>query len=143
MKHDTGFPSQYFFAMSPHHPVAYFMMSSALDNLLSNPKPLARRAAAPFITGPRACKNGVIMSIGGNGYPPHGEYHGVYDRNITMLGSPRDARRGKYLRRGNARQMSPNDEKKMGMEHYHGPTGVQLPSHTCHEQILMNLGVSF
>ena len=142
-KHDTGFPSQYFFAMSPHHPVAYFMMSHALDNLFSSPRPLFRRAAAPFITGPRACKNGVMMSIGGNGYPQHGEYHGVYDRNITIIGSRQDARQGKYLRRGNARKVSPaDDEKKMGMEHYQGPTDVQLPSHKCHEQILMNLGVS-
>lgn len=119
------------------------MMSIALEFLFSNPKPLDRRRVAPFITGPRASKNGIIMSIGGDGYPPHGEYRGLYDRNITMVGSPQDAKSGKYVRRGAARSISPDDEKIMGMEHYQGPTDVQLPTHTCRQQILRDLGVIF
>lgn len=115
------------------------MSSYALEALLLNDKPLRRRGVAPFTTGPRACKNGIIMSIGGNGYPEKGDYPGNYNRNITMIGSPREARQRKYLARSVARAASPEDEQKMGMEHYQGATTVELPTHSCEVQMLMDL----
>eukprot|EP00978_Attheya_sp_CCMP212_P048319 scaffold503952_cov63-Attheya_sp.AAC.1 len=85
-----GFPSQYFLAASPHHPLMYNMVKATIHRLLdvSNIK----RQYVPFVTGPGATKTGVIMTIGGTGYPSKGEYAGVHGRNVTIVGSPQEAR---------------------------------------------------
>ena len=55
------FPSQYFFAASPHHPVMYFALQNAIGWLLDvNDVDLQR---IPFITGPGALKAAVASSI--------------------------------------------------------------------------------
>ncbi len=53
-----GFPSQYFFAVRPHHPVMYFAVQNAIDRLLDVNDVHSQKV--PFVTGPGALKAAVV-----------------------------------------------------------------------------------
>ena len=55
------FPSQYFIATSPQHPVSYFMVQQSLNRLLGT-KNIALQNTA-VITGPGATKTGVVSNF--------------------------------------------------------------------------------
>lgn len=108
------------FAVSPKHPASYFMVSAAIERILfclNNLKPLKKTA---FITGPGALKSSLITSFVGNGYYFYGaEYIGKADRNMTIIGSFKDAKRGKYVGRSRVRSRKGQDEESvMEMPHY-------------------------
>jgi len=135
-----GFPSQYFYAVSPRHPVSYFMLSSAIERLLKMSSNLSKRRLAPQITGPGACKTGIIGHIGGNGYNPEGTYTGVSNRQITIFGNSWNASNGDIILRGS---VEPNEEilSQMNMSHYHHNTKERSPTHSClaelHSQVIL------
>ena len=55
-----GFPSQYFFAVSPHHPIMYLAVQNALLRLMETQS--VRKQYVPFVTGPGAIKSAVVSS---------------------------------------------------------------------------------
>jgi hypothetical protein len=55
------FPSQYFFAVSPHHPVMYFAVQNAIDRLITLNDVHVQHI--PFVTGPGALKAAVVSSF--------------------------------------------------------------------------------
>lgn len=79
-----GFPSQYFFAASPHHPVTYYMVQHTISRLLEVPN--IANQNVPLVTGPGATKSGVISTIN-NGYPKAGFYTGLYNRTVDIRGT--------------------------------------------------------
>jgi len=110
------FPSQYFFAVSPHHPVMYFALQNAIDRLLDvNDVHLQK---VPFVTGPGALKAAVIDTIGGDGYPEKGEHVGVEGRNITIIGSRKDAIKKQYIDRHCVHIDNDEDFSLMNMTRY-------------------------
>lgn len=87
-----GFPSQYFFAVSPRHPIMYYTVHHCLGRLLFEVKNV-REQSVPFITGPGAVKAGMIQFIN-DGYPIKGVYNGTHNRSVTIV-SHKDS----YLKR--------------------------------------------
>ncbi len=57
-KEKERFPSQYFMAASPQHPVSYNMVQHAIGRLLDVSN-IATQSTV-FVTGPGACKSGVV-----------------------------------------------------------------------------------
>ena len=55
-----GFPSQYFFAASPRHPVMYLAVQNALLRVMQVQS--IKRQYVPFVTGPGAIKSAVVSS---------------------------------------------------------------------------------
>ena len=53
-----GFPSQYFFAAAPHHPIMYLAVQNALLRLMEVQS--VRKQYVPFVTGPGAIKSAVV-----------------------------------------------------------------------------------
>ena len=56
-----GFPSQYFFAASPHHPVMYLAVQNALLRVMEAQS--IKRQYVPFVTGPGAIKSAVVSAV--------------------------------------------------------------------------------
>eukprot|EP00557_Chaetoceros_sp_GSL56_P001852 CAMPEP_0176490204 /NCGR_PEP_ID=MMETSP0200_2-20121128/7740_1 /TAXON_ID=947934 /ORGANISM="Chaetoceros sp., Strain GSL56" /LENGTH=498 /DNA_ID=CAMNT_0017887483 /DNA_START=591 /DNA_END=2084 /DNA_ORIENTATION=- len=84
-----GFPSQYFFAASPHHPVMYHAVHHTISRLMEVQS--ISEQMVPFVTGPGALKCGVESTID-NGYPSKGIYKDPStNRTITVVGSRREA----------------------------------------------------
>jgi len=133
-----GFPSQYFFAVSPHHPISYFMLSRAIYGLLCCLKSVQRTALAVSLTGPGACKTGIMNAIGGSGYYNAAVYSGVGNRSVTIVGNKRTARRGVYAWRSNVT----GDLELMNMSHYQNvknPARIKLPNHPCLREVFEKL----
>jgi len=124
------FPSQYFMAASPHHPVMYFMVMTTIERLLLLTS--ISNQYVPFITGPGATKTAVIKAFG-TGYPTKGHYVGVYNRTMTVVGSPNEARQGLYLRRDSVRKA--NQYKLMNMTHYNNKERLKQKQHSCFLEI--------
>lgn len=55
-----GFPSQYFFAASPHHPIMYLAVQNALLRVMEVKSMM--RQYVPFVTGPGAIKSAVVSA---------------------------------------------------------------------------------
>jgi mannosyltransferase OCH1-like enzyme len=125
------FPSQYFMAASPHHPVMYFMVMSTIDRLLD-----VRNISdqyVPFVTGPGATKTAVIRAVG-TGYPAKGHYVGVYNRTMTVVGSSAEAKQGLYLRRDSVVHKG-RQYGLMNMTHYNDKKKVVQKHHSCFLEI--------
>jgi len=110
------FPSQYFFALSPHHPLAYFTVSVTIGRLMLLANTLSKTQMIPFITGPGAVKSAMVSNIG-DAYPQQGKYVGVSNRTITMVGSPEEAKRGVYCNRSKVK-VTEEYLDIMNMTHY-------------------------
>jgi len=110
------FPSQYFIATSPQHPVSYFMVQQSLNRLLHTPNIALQNTAV--ITGPGAAKTGVISFIG-DGYPTTGKYTGTHNRTMTIIGHYTTAKRKLYIRRAAVQDYIKKKEYvKMNMTHF-------------------------
>mmetsp|Transcript_3392 Transcript_3392/g.5182 ORF Transcript_3392/g.5182 Transcript_3392/m.5182 type:complete len:623 (-) Transcript_3392:409-2277(-) len=125
-----GFPSQYFYAASPHHPVSYFMVSRAIERMLGLIDRVFRKRLAPYVTGPGACKTGVMSSIGGRGYYNKSTYPGVANRSVTIVGSIDDATNHRFVGRSEVA----GGNSMMNMSHYNNmgdKSNRALPGHNC------------
>mmetsp|Transcript_53802 Transcript_53802/g.64920 ORF Transcript_53802/g.64920 Transcript_53802/m.64920 type:complete len:340 (+) Transcript_53802:158-1177(+) len=76
------FPSQYFFAASPRHPLMYYSMMHALMRLMDVKN--VTKLYVPFVTGPGASKSAMINFIG-EGRPGEGIYKGTHNRSVTVV----------------------------------------------------------
>ena len=56
-----GFPSQYFFAASPRHPVMYLAVQNALLRVMEVQSIM--KQYVPFVTGPGAIKSAVVSGL--------------------------------------------------------------------------------
>ena len=52
------------------------------------------------------------------GYPEAGEYLGVENRNVTMIGKPFSAKKGYFVQRSSVVNQTSDDLEKMNMPHY-------------------------
>ena len=114
-----GFPSQYWFAASPRHPIMYLSAKQALQTMafrndIADNKHLAK------LTGPGATKVAIILfmqfaGVETNGYLKEGVYEGTQGRRVTVAGSKEMPNewviREMKTKKGNY--------AKMGMTHYH------------------------
>lgn len=95
------------------------MVSATIQRIYYVLNSLNKLKKTAFITGPGALKASIMTSFGGNGYyTKGGEYIGKADRNMTMIGSFKDAKRAKYVGRSRLRTGKHDDESAMGMPHY-------------------------
>lgn len=104
--------SQYFIAISPHHPLTFFAVNTALQRLYEEQNIVQQYV--PYITGPGAFKIASIFALG-NGYPQNGTHVGVNNRTVTMVGDRLVAKRREYINRGS---VSNREYSKMNMTHY-------------------------
>jgi hypothetical protein len=91
------------------------MMSVTIERLVTMHF-MNKNKKIPMITGPGACKAGIVCHIGGGGSPQEGNYTGYADRNITMIGSRNSARFKQYIKRSVASDYE--DMSKMNQTHY-------------------------
>ncbi len=113
----------------------YMTVKTAIDRLLDITS--IKTQFVPFVTGPGAVKNGIVRTIGGNGYPTAGEYLGLSNRNVTIIGSGKMARASRYIRRDSIRKAG--QYQKMNMTHYNGAsTAVGGKTHSCYAEIYKN-----
>jgi len=130
-----GFPSQYFFASAPRHPLMFYAVHHAMSRLLSVED--VAKQYVPFVTGPGAIKSAMVTFIN-NGYPTNGTYTGFDNRTVTVVGNPSMAMGGKFCRRNSVRGGAKSGGyAKMGMKHYgeENPVGFNEPCHA----LLFNL----
>jgi hypothetical protein len=115
-----GVLSQYFMALSPKHPLAYFSVLQTLHRLLDVTN--VGNQYVPYVTGPGALKNAFIIFMeaqgtGMDGKVKAGFYQGVGNRSVTVVGSRR--RSNRYIIR---QSILPKDKKAgyeaMGMKHF-------------------------
>jgi len=96
----------------------------------------------PQVTGPGACKVGIVSHIGGNGYPQLGKYTGYSNRNITMIGTRQSARRKTYIKRSVA--ASGEDQAEMNQTHYQSKDAkIGLKGHSCLLEINRTISRAF
>mmetsp|Transcript_5324 Transcript_5324/g.10145 ORF Transcript_5324/g.10145 Transcript_5324/m.10145 type:complete len:617 (+) Transcript_5324:153-2003(+) len=127
------FPSQYFFASSPRHPVMYMAIQNTIQRLFAEQNIV--RQYVPFVTGPGALKWGIHYTIG-NAYVLQGK-HPTFDskRSITLVGNRTTAMRRNYINRGMVPSMK-DEYAAMNMTHYHyAGRQTQLPQKACLEII--------
>ena len=74
-------PSQWFMAMAPNHPIAYFSMYEILKRILAQNE--IERIKPVFTTGPDATKDGYVMFLAGNGESGSG----LFDRKLHLAGN--------------------------------------------------------
>jgi hypothetical protein len=103
-----GVVAQYFFAASPRHPIMYYSLHYALLAIWNLES--IHNNKAPYTTGPRATKNGVILFLKAvgeetDGYIPAGRYVGTNNRSITVVGNKTNSR--EFVDRGGV-----SDKKK-------------------------------
>jgi Mannosyltransferase OCH1 and related enzymes len=125
------FPSQYFFASSPRHPVMYMTIQNTIQRLLTEQNIV--RQYVPFVTGPGALKWGIHYTIG-NAYVIQGSYP-TFDsqRSITLVGNRTTAMRRNYINRGIVPSMK-DEYAAMNMTHYHfAGRQTELPQKACLE----------
>jgi len=106
------FPSQYFIAISPHHPLMYFAVNIAMARLFEE-KNIVQQYV-PYITGPGALKAAMMFTVG-DGYPTNGTHSGIYDRNVTMIGHRSQAKAREFINRGS---VSNHEYREMNISHY-------------------------
>ncbi len=129
----SGHPSQYFMAASPHHPVMYFMVTTAIERLLGVIS--VSDQYVPIVTGPEAAKKAVVKAFG-KAYPQRGHYVGVYNRTMTVVGSRELARSGMYLKRDTfGGEDKGNEYGLMNMTHYDHRKELPQKQHTCFSEI--------
>jgi len=125
-----GFPSQYFFAVSPHHPVMYFSIQHAISRLLAQGN--VRYQHVIKTTGPAALKCSFITLLGGSGFVPEGNYNIEDNRNITMIGQK--GRQRDYVGREKLNHKRDRNYHLMNMTRYddakwrHDPNGTKIYS---------------
>jgi hypothetical protein len=117
---DAGVLSQYFMALSPKHPLAYFSVLQTLHRLLDVTN--VGSQYVPYVTGPGALKKAFIVFMGAEGNGMYGKvkegfYQGVGNRSVTVVGSRKTSKR--YIIR---QSILPKDKKAgyeaMGMKHF-------------------------
>ena len=99
-------------ALSPHHPLAFFAVTSAMHRLFEENNIVQQYV--PYITGPGALKSAMIETIG-NGMPKMGTYNGINNRTVTMVGNRSTARNLDFINRGS---VSNHEYPMMDMTHY-------------------------
>jgi len=125
-----GFPSQFFMAASPHHPVMYFMVSTTIERLLMV-NSIANHIT-PFVTGPGATKTAIVEQIGGDGYPTEGLYLGVHNRTLNMVGG-KGNKLGSYIHRDSIEK---GELSKMNMTHFSDKSKlIEKKEHSCYLEI--------
>jgi mannosyltransferase OCH1-like enzyme len=128
------------FTASPHHPVMYFMVHAAITRLLDTPS--IKHQYVPFVTGPGATKMAVMTAIGGSGYFSKGEYVGVNNRNVTIVGSRREAQKGRYVHRDSISKKA-EELSQMNMTQYEeARDDIQGKSHSCFLEIYKKSKIS-
>lgn len=129
------FPSQYFMAASPRHPVMFNSIQSAIQNLFHEQNIV--RQYVPLTSGPGALKYGVHYTIG-NAYPEEGIYSSFHPtRSITFVGNRTSAMRRNFIRRKtiNAKELK-NEYHQMNMSHYsYAGRQKELPQKSCLEVV--------
>ena len=120
-------------AASPHHPVMYFMVTTAIERLLDVGK--IPFQYVPFVTG-RGTLLGVKKAFGDR-QPKKGHHVGVYNRTMTVVGSRDLARSGMYLIRESMGQVQErkDDYGLMNMTHYDNRKKLAQKSHSCFSEI--------
>mmetsp|Transcript_18764 Transcript_18764/g.23625 ORF Transcript_18764/g.23625 Transcript_18764/m.23625 type:complete len:366 (+) Transcript_18764:124-1221(+) len=126
-----GFPSQYFFAASPHHPVMFLAVYDTMHRVMDVES--VQRQYVPFVTGPGAIKKAFIHFAGGKGYPDAGLYHGsmTKNRSVTVVGSRKIARSGAYLRRDTRSVQKGAGYNEMNLTHWSKVNTTEKPDHWC------------
>ena len=104
--------SQYFIALSPHHPLAYFAVTNAMQRLYEERNIVQQYV--PYITGPGALKYAAQHTLG-DGYPEKGTHIGVNNRTITMVGHRSIARKHEII---NRKGVSNHEYSLMNLTHY-------------------------
>lgn len=131
-----GVVAQFLFAASPQHPVMYLSLESGLHAIWNSVS--IDNDKAPYTTGPRATKNGVIqflqaVGIDTDGYLPAGIYFGMGNRSITIVGDK--TRPHEFVNRGGVPNKR-DEYLKMGMTHFAVSRGNY--SHSCTHHIHYN-----
>lgn len=98
LQEQGGFPSQYFFAVSPKHPMMFLAVHDVMNNLHTADD--TGKFYVPFVTGPGTIKRSMLQFMGYNkswtdemnakyGYPTKGLYIGKVqgNRSVTIAGS--------------------------------------------------------
>jgi len=89
---------------------------------------LAKQAAE--ITGPASVKVAMMADIG-NGYPAKGNYTGISNRTVTLVGDKRAAKQHAYIIRQSVKSFL-DELKKMNMTHYKNKGESNgMPNHSC------------
>ena len=116
--------------VSPHHPLAYFMMSATMERIITMARELNKQKQAAEITGPAAVKVAMMANVG-NGYPVEGNYTGISNRTVTVVGDKRTAKQHAYIIRQSIKSFS-DELKKMNMTHYKNKGESNgMPNHSC------------
>jgi inositol phosphorylceramide mannosyltransferase catalytic subunit len=123
--------SQYFFAMSPRHPLMYYAIQATLRNIMAAEDTIAFNAA--FVTGPHALHDGFLMFLraGGNvtlqrnrrgghleknkDLVRNGTIYGAENRSITVYGEAGDADANVYRYHPIIAKKKRDGMKRMGM----------------------------
>ena len=128
-----GVVSQFLFAAAPQHPVLYTTLEWALHAIWNLDS--IRSDQAPFTTGPRATKNGVIQFLhhDTDGYLAAGIYYGLHNRSITIVG---DKRRPREFVNRNGISNKTAEYATMGMVHFSQTRGNY--THSCRHHVLYN-----
>ena len=109
------------------------MMSATIERLITLFL-LNANKLVPTITGPGACKTGIICHIGGLGYPQEGKHTGYGNRNITMIGNYNSAQSKSYIRRSVAADSE--GMSKMNQTHYlSNEAAMKMPNDSCLSEI--------
>jgi mannosyltransferase OCH1-like enzyme len=131
------FPSQYFFAASPRHPIMYFALSIAIENMMNHA--IYKTRQTMYITGPKATKVAMIAHTDTkHGYLLAGVYTGKSMRNITLIGSKIHARQHYFIKRDAAKDMK--EAHLMKMNHYiDNAKNITkfLPKHSCRKELVL------
>ena len=71
--------------------------------------------------------------MGGEGYPTEGTYKGILtrNRNVTIVGSPEEARSGRYLIRDARVLKKTEGYNQMNITHWSKVDKQQKPDHPC------------
>ena len=72
-----------------------------------------------------------MMANVGNGYPVEGNYTGISNRTVTVVGDKRTAKQHAYIIRQSIKSFS-DELKKMNMTHYKNKGESNgMPNHSC------------
>merc|ERR1712232_277624 len=127
---NQGFPSQYFFASSPHHPIMFLAVYLTMHRVMDVAS--VKKQYIPFVTGPGAVKSAFIAFAGGKGYPEAGVYPGLMSNHtVTIIGSKIQARNGVYVSRAPKNLEKKNGFKEMNITHFGQVDRSRTPDKSC------------
>ena len=119
--------SQYFMAMSPHHPLMYYAIQHSLSRLLQATD--TNKQYAPYVTGPQALHAAFVdfrydigimvdRNVGDDRRPVwNGTFVGSQNRSIRVVGTAQND--NQFVRREVIdRRFKKKEYEKMGMKHF-------------------------